>query len=167
MAGAEIKCDVTGDRELIAVLKMLPTDLQAYALEPAIRKAARTLAQAEKAAAPSRSGLLAQSIGIAKIRVYPRKGVVWGAAGPRKGFKRALEIKAGRLKFASKKRTAKLGDDAKTANPVRYAHLAGPGRHQQFMTAAQDSVQSSVQTQVQEDIRKGIERSVQRLAKRS
>jgi hypothetical protein len=167
----EIATALTGDAELNAVFRTLPTHVQAWALQPAVTRAARTIAAAVKPLAPVGTGLLAQSIGISKVRVLPKKGMVAADAGPRRGF-----VVTGKRKLSftvSRKRAEKAGE-AVQSQTTRYAHLTEKdhasrsgstvaGTH--WLQRGLDSVKETVLTQMQSDIAAGIAKQVAKLAR--
>ena len=162
MSGVQITATLTGDAELNALFRIMPTHLQAWSVQPAVVKASRTIAAAIKPLTPEATGLLAQSIGIGKVKVLPQKGIVIGAAGPRRGF--VVSGKRGVIFTSSKARAAKSGSEAKSG-ATRYAHLTEKdhksrsgsvvaGSH--WMERGFDSVKQAVQAQMQSDIAAGI-----------
>lgn len=171
MSQVTLQASISGDKELNSLFRLLPTNVQAYAMQPAVTKAVRTIAAAQRSGAPQASGLLEQSIGISKIKVMPRKGIVWAAAGPRRGF---VKTTRGGTRFVSTKAGKRQGLQTKST-ATRYAaptekgftHVGGKrveGTH--WMERGFASVADSVQSQMQADIAVGIEKQAAKLIKK-
>lgn len=123
---------LTGTSETAAAFEALPDLMQLDALRPAVDKANRLMANAEKAAAPrGETGTLKAAMGASAVKLYPRKGVVWAAAGVRRGWGRSFIPVANPGQVRKPKRVGKRGERLPGAvfkNPVKYAHFVIGGR---------------------------------------
>jgi hypothetical protein len=122
-----------GDQELIARLSALSYRLQIEALTPAVREIGDRVAADASSRAPVEIGLLAESIGRSAVKKYKgeRRGLIYIAVGPRRGFRRAIvRGPRGRRRLLGEKATAALPEDPEASfrDPVRYAHLVEGGR---------------------------------------
>ncbi len=108
-------------------------DVLAKVVAPGLERASNFLATVEKAgaAAYTKTGLLAQSIGSTKAKLYPATFCAYVASGPRRGFARTRTLKQTKngpvAKHTSKKFTLAHPDLA-VANPVEYGYFLTRGR---------------------------------------
>jgi hypothetical protein len=146
-----IQVKITGLQDSLKRLTSLDAKVRKKTLREALKAGAVELRKEARALAPVSTdprlvpGLLKASMG-EKIKVY-RSGTVVAIIGPRSGFKKnkktgqrertAIGRRAERV--AGKKN---LGKQALSQNPTQYAHLAGPGRKQTFMTDALANAQA-------------------------
>jgi len=118
-----------GAGELIRELENLPGKIVRRVMRNALRKAGGFFADAAQSRVPSETGLLRQSIGLSKPKWYASSGTMFVAAGPRRGYRRAVSRTARGLRFLGPRASEaaeKLG--ASIRNPVHYAHLVEGGR---------------------------------------
>ncbi|MEN6633476.1 MAG: HK97 gp10 family phage protein [Candidatus Polarisedimenticolia bacterium] len=125
-----IHIDFTGQAALMRELGAFSRAIQDRVLAPVVKEAGKLIASAASALVPVRSGLLKRSIGVSKIHTYRHAGsdTLFIAAGPRRGFRRALKFnRKGRIAgFFGAKKSAGMAT-GQVANPVRYAHLVERG----------------------------------------
>lgn len=134
--GDQFSFSLTGEKEIQEALRALPEKMQLHAIQPGVRKAQAVIAKAMKGGAPARSGLLRTSIGVSSAKIYPRKQIVYGAAGPKRGFKRMMHTAIGdtgqgtrgRVYRTKLKKKDFMAAEVGMANPVKYAHLVERGR---------------------------------------
>ncbi len=119
ITGLKGRLDLTGDKELLALLAKLPDNVYRRVIKKASAKAIKPVLASARAKAPSETGLLKQSLG-EKQKEYRRAGVTVTLVGPRKGFKRLVKV------FDS---NGNVKDEYR--NPAAYAHLVefGTGPH--------------------------------------
>ncbi len=103
MMPSAIPFTLQGDKALMRTLDRLPAAMQRRVVRPGVRAALSPINKAAKRKAPKETGLLKKSIGV-KMKSFNRTGVIWGAVGVRKGFRKVI--------------------DGKPRDPRRYAHLA-------------------------------------------
>jgi hypothetical protein len=130
-------------------LEDIHRDLLKKAIGPGLQKASDFLAGIERAEAGglSKTGILRQSIGSSKLRLYPARFCGYIASGPRRGYGRAVQVQVsaqGRIsvKRLSKKQTLIMTATRKQV-PTEYAwflvhgHKAvRPTKKHALMTAA-------------------------------
>jgi hypothetical protein len=111
-------------------------------IAPGLQRASDWLASIEKtgAAGDKDSGVLMQSIGSTKAKVYPASFCGYVASGPRRGYARAVQIVVNKKGAARRKRLSAKGTQAAAAkaaqentkttlkNPVAYARFLRRGR---------------------------------------
>ncbi len=97
-------------------------------LRPIVAAASKVVAEAERAAAPEQSGLLAESIGVSTARTYRAAGGnrLFVAAGVRWGFRRTVSQVNGRLKIDRSSRP--MSGEAGTRDPAKYLWVVTHGR---------------------------------------
>lgn len=140
-----IKVRIDGLQDVMKRLRAVDSKVQKKILRKALGKGSKIVLAEEKAQAPRETGLLRKSLG-RKTKVYRHSGVVVVIVGPRTGMKQDVR-RHGRNKLRP----------ARAADPTKYAHLAGPGRRQVFMTQAAARTLDRVRSVVIEAILQGIE----------
>lgn len=111
ISGLKESLDLTGDVELMEMLKSLPDDVYRNVIQSASRKSMAPVAARAKELAPEESGTLKASIGTKK-KEYKRAGVVVTLVGPRQGFKQKVAVMGPNGVYRLELR-----------NPANYAHL--------------------------------------------
>lgn len=117
---------IVGDRQLLAALEELPARAQSRVLKPLLRAGSRQVASAVRSEAPKQSGLLQTAVGSSPLKNY-RSGVLFITAGVRRGFKRAVAARAGRLRVLGKRKSSE-SPDLPSQDPAKYLHLVAGGR---------------------------------------
>jgi len=160
MARDVLDIKIRGDTELIAALTALPGKVQRRVMRKAVRAALRPVVKTARQLAPQRkregksgrftkSGLLKASIGQRNPKLFP-SGVIWGAVGPRSGFK-------------------EIGPQGRFENPTKYAHIQEFGSErvpaQPFMRPALDRNIVSVIGILKRTTLKGIDKEVAKLGR--
>jgi hypothetical protein len=117
----------------IRTLDELQRNLLKKAIGPGLEKASQYLADIEKENAPTGAGILRQSIGSTKAKLYPASFCGYVASGPRRGYARAVQVVTNpkgvsRLKRLSKKATLTTPTSAPIKNPAVYARFLKHGR---------------------------------------
>jgi hypothetical protein len=163
MADRLITAQITGLDQITRRLKDVGDKTAKKILPKAMKKGAVEIKQGMRSAVPVSTderlvaGLLKAALG-EKVKSY-RGGVTVAIVGPRSAFKRNKKTKQ-RERTALGKRALKQGlkrsaGKAADQNPTQYAHLAGPGRKQQFMTQASkatDKARDVIITEVSQGI---------------
>lgn len=130
-------------------LEDVQRDLLTKAIGPGLQKASDFLASIERGEAGglSKTGILRQSIGSSKLRLYPARFCGYIASGPRRGYGRAVQVQVSAkgkisVKRLSKKQTLIMSATRKQV-PTEYAwyvtkgHKAvRPTKKHALMTAA-------------------------------
>lgn len=141
----EVGMKLFGDRELRRALGGMRAATQRKIVRPAVNAALTPVNKAAKRSAPKRTGQLKRSIGKV-VRLYKKRGVIWGGVGPRKGFKVII--------------------DGKAVDPTKYAHLVERGtvrtKANPFLRRALDENKSEAKRIMAERIRAGIAKEVAR-----
>lgn len=116
------------------LFRELPARAQERVLRPAMEKASKIVAAAEKSEAPKESGLLGESLGVSTTRTYNAAGgstKLFIAVGVRRGYRRAVvATKRGGVRRLGRAASdaAEAGGDANMRNPAKYLHLVTKGR---------------------------------------
>jgi len=155
IAGFKIEAKLIGTDELRARLARLDDNVRKKALKTALNKGEVEILKVARRLVPVsdpekdpelEAGLLKKALGI-KVKTY-NSGIIVAIMGARGGFKRNRQTKETQRLFSREIRTIKqartgilgrLGLKRKIVErqtPMYYAHLAGPGREQTFMTLA-------------------------------
>lgn len=148
---------VTGDTQAAAKFRT-KRERAPRELKNAMKRGATIMARELRSRVRRKSGLLYKSIG-SKVHEN-RRGKLTALAGPRRGFR--VTVRTIEARKLTGTRAAKKGDrkivlkrgrrigQGQTVDPVRYAHLAGPGRKQDFMQPANAAAQPKVKAEVRE-----------------
>ena len=140
MARGNVGIDFEGDKEMIRNLEQLPIRVQRKVVRQATSAALTPLNKAAKREAPKDTGTLKKSIG-KKVKTYRKDGVVWGAVGPRSGFRVVV--------------------DGKARDPRRYAHIVEARTG--FLRRAFDQTKKKVLDILGKKLGSGIEREAAKL----
>lgn len=152
-----IVLSLTGDSQAAAKLKA-KRERAPRELKNAMKRSATVMAREVRSRVPRGTGLLYKSIG-SKVS-EGRRGKLTALAGPRRGYRTTVrKIEKRRVtgtretKKGEKKIVLKLGrkiGQTEVLDPVRYAHLAGPGRKQDFLQPAHAAAAPQVTANVRE-----------------
>lgn len=119
---------LSGDREVLRMFEGLPAAAQDRVMKPLVREGGAMLASAEKAEAPSQSGLMKTAIGVSSLKTYASGAVLFITAGVRRGYRRAMQATSrGKLRYFGKQRPAEK-PDLPVQDPAKYLHLVTGGR---------------------------------------
>jgi hypothetical protein len=153
----QITTRVTGLEEVLGKLKQFQADAADKILNKGLRAGAKLILAEQKARAPISTdprlvpGLLALALGI-KSKTYKSAGVVVFIIGPQTRFTRNKRTKERKpAKWLSRKRVQKLfakhpkASLAQRQTPTAYAHLAGPGRKEQWFTSSTQAIDRAQQ----------------------
>jgi len=169
----DVRAQVTGLSDVMAKLRKVGDEVKKKVLKKAMLAGGEIVRDVEKAFVPIYSdprallvpGLLGLSMeakiktfgsGITVAIIGPQKSMVRERGKKPKGYIRGKQLtKFGEL--AKQMKTGKGGAQAAQQDPVKYAHLAGPGRHQTFREKAIQSAQTNARDIIIEVIRLGIE----------
>lgn len=120
----------------VRALQAVQNEILKKVIAPGLQKASEFLAGIEKADARglSKTGILAQSIGSTKAKLYPATFCGYVASGPRRGYARVVQIDTNqlakgkiRLKRLSKKQSLIMTASRKQI-PTQYAYYLTKGR---------------------------------------
>ena len=134
--------ELIGDKKLRRTLQQLAGGAQRRIVRPAVSKALTPINRAAKRRCPVETGLLKRSIG-KKVKAYRYSGVIWGAVGPRVGYKKQMP-------------------DGSWRNPTKYAHLAEDAKP--YLRPALDTNRQKAMGILATEIRRRLEKEARRPA---
>ncbi len=122
-----------GDKALIRTLDRMKASAARRVIRPAVNAGLTPLNKAAKRTVPVDKKLLKRSLG-KKVKLYGRTGVIFGAVGPRTGFRLIV--------------------NGKPVDPTKYGHVVE--HRTRFLTRAFDESKATMMSALTRKVREGI-----------